>query len=235
METTDIDYDVDGIAYRGRLISPARTQAGPAVLVVHEAPGLSSSMYEVAARLADQGYTAFAIDYVGAGKQLAPMPKVIQQIAAWTADPGPLQRICAVALRHLVAAPYVDPSRIAGFGYCFGAQVLLEYARTGAELRMIHGFHPGLGAPRPAQSAAIRASLSMYVGAEDPIATADHRRQFEDEMTGAGVDWQMTVYGGVSHAFTNPDVDSRGIPGFVYEAAAAEDAWATAMRSLSKI
>ena len=31
---------------------------------------------------------------------------------------------------------------------------------------------------------------------------------FEQEMNEAGADWQMHVYGGTAHAFTNPDANN---------------------------
>jgi dienelactone hydrolase len=36
----------------------------------------------------------------------------------------------------------------------------------------------------------------------------------------AGVDWRMTVYGGIGHSFTNPEIDKLGWDGFAYDAAA---------------
>ena len=42
---------------------------------------------------------------------------------------------------------------------------------------------------------------------------------FEQEMTEAGVDWQIHVYGGTSHAFTNPVANDPDF-GTVYSASA---------------
>jgi dienelactone hydrolase len=45
------------------------------------------------------------------------------------------------------------------------------------------------------------------------------------------VDWQLCVYGGAVHSFTNPDADKLGNPAFAYNAAADRRSWA-AMLSL---
>jgi dienelactone hydrolase len=50
-------------------------------------------------------------------------------------------------------------------------------------------------------------------------------------MTHAGVDWQMHVYGGVGHSFTNPEIDKWKLPGFTYDARADRRSW-QAMRAL---
>ena len=41
-------------------------------------------------------------------------------------------------------------------------------------------------------------------------------------MSDAGVHWQMHVYGGVRHSFTNATLDGREIPGLAYDRFAAE-------------
>ena len=51
---------------------------------------------------------------------------------------------------------------------------------------------------------------------------------FEEEMRAAKVDWQMHVYGGAVHSFTNPDADKLGRPEFArYDAKADARSWAT--------
>jgi hypothetical protein len=60
----------------------------------------------------------------------------------------------------------------------------------------------------------------LCAGGADRIAPPEDRLAFEREMTAAGADWRLTVYGGVGHSFTNPDIDSLGWDGFAYDAAA---------------
>jgi dienelactone hydrolase len=39
-------------------------------------------------------------------------------------------------------------------------------------------------------------------------------------MRAGGVDWQMELYGGVVHSFTNPEADKQGNPALKYDAKA---------------
>jgi dienelactone hydrolase len=39
------------------------------------------------------------------------------------------------------------------------------------------------------------------------------------------VDWQMNIYSGAVHAFTNPDADKFGIPGIAYNKEADMRSW----------
>jgi len=41
-------------------------------------------------------------------------------------------------------------------------------------------------------------------GHDDPMVTPEQVLAFQTEMSSANVDWQVHVYGGTKHAFTNP-------------------------------
>lgn len=50
-------------------------------------------------------------------------------------------------------------------------------------------------------------------------------------MKEAGVaDWQLDLYGGVGHSFTNPDVDGHEMPWLKYDKVADERSWASMLR-----
>ena len=77
----------------------------------------------------------------------------------------------------------------------------------------------------------------MICGADDPVVSADDRRQFENEMREAHVaDWRLEVYGGVGHSFTNPDIASRGLPGlFAYDERADRRSWSSMLALLDEV
>lgn len=233
MDLEQVDYGAtDGRAYRGFIAKPARAARHPAVLVAHEAPGLLEHSKRVARKLADVGYLAFAIDYVGEGRVMTTMSEVGAQVGEWVAHPAAIRLACQAAHDLLLARIDVDHTRVAAFGYCFGAQALVEYARTGADLVAVVGFHPGMSINRPVESAGIRARLMMFTGSADPITSLAQRAAFEEEMDGAGVYWRMMVYGGVPHSFTNADAGEAAVPGVAYDAVADDDSWIAALRFL---
>ena len=57
---------------------------------------------------------------------------------------------------------------------------------------------------------------------DEHLAPPGQRTAFEAEMSDAGVRWQMHVYGGVRHSFTNATPEGRDIAGLAYDRFAAE-------------
>lgn len=224
MKTREIEYQADGERLVGLMAVPTGGGSGPAVLVAHEGPGLTDHARDRARRLAQLGYVAFALDYHGGGKPL-PMEQAQPRIRAWVADPAGIRARAQAALDLLTAEPGVDAQRVAAIGFCFGGTTSLELSRTGADLKAVVGFHPGLTTTRQAESKNIKGKVLMLLGAQDPIVPPELRLDFERDMTAAGVDWRLVLYGGVAHSFTNPEVDALGYPGFAYNGAADRRSW----------
>lgn len=114
---------------------------------------------------------------------------------------------------------------MAAIGFCQGRITALELARGGAPVRCVVGFHPGLKRPAGSPDGPIEAKVLMMVGDADPIAPAEDRAAFAAEMNAAGADWELHVFGGVAHSYTNPDVDALGVPGLAYNERAARRSW----------
>jgi len=228
----DVEYEADGVTMVGRLALPDGDGPAPAVLVCHEANGLDDWQRSRAEQLAELGYVALAMDYHGGGQAFTDPGPMFERIGELGADPDRLRAIATTALDVLLAEPRADADRAAAIGYCFGATVAMELARTGADLKAVVGFHPGLGSARPADSANIRAKVLMCIGQQDTFIDAQLRMAFIDEMTSADVDWQVHLYGdGVRHSFTHPNAGESGLPGLEYHPVAAARAW-KAMRDL---
>ena len=68
--------------------------------------------------------------------------------------------------------------------------------------------------------------MLVHIGADDPAVPVEQRTAFQDEMTAAGVDWRLILYGKTAHSFTNPEANSWGRPGFAYAEAADRRSWA---------
>lgn len=115
------------------------------------------------------------------------------------------------------ALPEVDAARISAIGFCFGGQCAIELARSGAEARSVVSFHGMLRTANPAQPGVVRAKVLTISGAKDPYVPAEDVAAFRDEMTSAGSDWQVTVYGEGLHAFTMPDIAEHNVPGTAYD------------------
>jgi len=62
-------------------------------------------------------------------------------------------------------------------------------------------------------------------GADDPIVPSHEVLAFQDEMRKAHVDWQMIVYGGAVHSFTNPGAGHDPSTGAAYNEKADKRSW----------
>lgn len=224
--TRDISYEADGRTMIGMLAVPDGDGRRPGILVCHEGPGLDDHAKGRAERLAGElGYVAFALDYHGDGKPLDDREQMMARIGEFRADPLRARAVGLAGLDVLCAEPRTDRDKLAAIGYCFGGTLSLELARGGADLKAAVGFHAGLGTTRPEDARDITGKVLALIGADDPIVPNEQRRAFEEEMTAGGVDWQLVVYGGAVHSFTNPRAANVDLPGIAYHEATDRRSW----------
>jgi dienelactone hydrolase len=222
--TRDVEYVAQGTVMRGRLALPEGTGLCPGVLIAHEGPGLDEYQKDRAARFAELGYVAFALDYHGGGRLLTSFEEMMQRLAVLSDDPNHTRGLANAGLEVLINESRVDPSKVAAVGYCFGGTLVLELARGGAALKAVVGFHPGLATNRPDDARHIRGKVLVCVGTEDPFIPVEQRLAFEAEMRAADVDWRMYLYGRTEHSFTHPWAD-RQMPGLKYDEASDRRSW----------
>jgi dienelactone hydrolase len=224
MQTRDVEYsDSTGKRYVGFLAAPPRP-TGPAVLVAHNAPGVSDFERGVARRLAQAGYVALCADYIGDGEVLS-MQAIGTRLGPLIADTTLVREPINAALAALIRQSAVNSGRIAAIGYCFGGAAVLELARTGAAVKAVVGFHSSLPVTRPQDNKNIQGKVLLQQGASDPLVPPDVRATFEVQMNEAAVDWRMILYGGTLHAFTVPGSENLGMAGVAYDKASDERSW----------
>ncbi len=233
MRTETLTYQADGLAMRSRLFFEPGDGPRPGVLVFPEAFGLSAHAVARAERLAGLGYVALACDLHGEGRLVDGLDEAMGLLKPLFADPSRTRARASGGLDALLARPEVDGDRVAAIGFCFGGTMALELARDGAALKAVVGFHSGLGTVAPPTDAeAIQARVLVCIGADDPMIPPDQRAGFEAEMRGAGVDWQMHLYGNTVHSFTNQEAGKRNMPDAIrYSPEADARSWAS-MRAL---
>jgi dienelactone hydrolase len=235
MEAIDprpVEYACGNTPLKGYLTSP-RSGHAPLVIIAHEAMGLNPLIKARAVRLAEQGYAAFALDLYGA--EDLDLPAAQTNSAELMRTPGLLRKRAFVGLEAALRLPNIDRSQCAALGYCQGGQTVLELARGGAPILAAIGVHPGFKRAEGSTDGPIRATILMMTGDEDPVVTADERAAFVDEMRSAGADWQLHVFGGVGHSFTNPEIDAFNFPGFIYDALADERSWKMTLALLDEV
>jgi dienelactone hydrolase len=236
MQTEVLTYDADGLLMQSHLYFEDGRSRRPGILVFPEAFGLSQHAKNQAQRLAGLGYVALACDLHGEGKLFEDPKSVGPIIEALRKEPVHIRARAKGGLDALVARSEVDPSRIAAIGYCLGGTMALELARGGNPILGVVGFHSGLATAAPQDARNIKGKVLVCIGADDPVIPLEQRIDFENEMRNGKVDWQMDVYGGVVHSFTNPDADKAGRTQVSrYSAKAAARSWATMRAFFSEI
>lgn len=230
-ELAPFDYSHAGTALSGLLARPAGAGPHPAVLVMHDALGISSTAKQRARDLATLGYVALVTDMYG-GPHEPPPGKAVRgaQFAALQAEPGLFRGRIVSAFETLRGIDGVDPARIGAIGFCFGGQCVLELARSEADAKGVVSFHGLLTSKQPAEAGAVKAKMLVLTGAKDPFAPPPDVQAFQAEMAAAGGDWQMTLYGEGWHAFTDPEIEVRsaGTAGLKYDPLIASLSWAQA-------
>jgi dienelactone hydrolase len=225
MDLEPVTYAVRGKTFTGYLADGSQGKAVPGILVVHESAGLDENALSRTRMLGEIGFVAFAMDLYG--EKTTDLDRLREINRELLADRPLLRERMTAALASLAGQPGVDSSRLGAIGYCIGALAALELARTGAELGCIVGFHAGIGliGSAPEDNEAIRPKMLILLGADDPVIGPDQRDAFISEMNAAGKDWQMIVYGGVGHSFTNRAIDSYCMTGFNYDEVADRRSW----------
>jgi dienelactone hydrolase len=230
-----IEYQHAGLHCEGLLVVDDRF-AGPrpGVLVAHAWGGRGEFEAGAARRLAGLGYAALALDMFGKGVRGGSREQNAALIAPLLKDrPLLLGRILS-ALSALRAQAEVDPQRCAAIGFCFGGLCVLDLARSGADVRGVVSMHGLFSPPVPPTGQHIRAKVLALHGHEDPMVPPPAVAAFAAEFSAAGADWQVHVYGGTMHAFTNPQARDPDF-GTVYNETAARRAWASAEAFLAEV
>ena len=223
MQTRTLDYRDGALRLSGLLVrDDKRAGMRPGIVLFPDARGIGEHVIDRARRLAELGFVALAADPYGDGAQARDTPHAWELMGNLRSDVTRWRGRAQAALDALSSQENVDQARLAAVGFCFGGTTALELARSGAPLAGVVSFHGGLGSPRPEDARDIKAKVLVCHGAMDPFVPPAQLAAFEEQMSKTNVDWQVHVYGGTMHAFTNPGVD---VEGMAYNAVADRRSW----------
>ncbi len=225
MRAESLEYRDGDVTLKGFVaLDDQSNHKRPGILVMPEAFGLGKQAKDRALRLASLGYAALAGDPYGNGLEVSDLQEAIKHAGAIREDNTKFRQRIRAGLDALTALPQVDTDRLVVMGYCMGGSCSLEMARDGAPLKGVVSFHGALETQSPAEPGKVQAKVLVCHGADDPFVPVEHVTAFEEEMTKAGVDWQVISYGGTVHSFTNPEADGS-IEGICYNKQADERSW----------
>jgi dienelactone hydrolase len=155
---TSVSYEVNGEPYEGYFISPSPNAA--LVLLVHDWDGLTDYEVKRANMLADMGYAVFAADLFGAGVR----PTEVKDKRQHT---GELMRALLQGALKTAGSKGANVHNAVAMGYCFGGAPVLEFARSGADLKGFVTFHGGLKTPAGQDYSKTKGKLLILHGTAD--------------------------------------------------------------------
>lgn len=216
-----ISWTDGGKTFDGYLVwDDASKVPRPGLVMVPNWYGVNDHAVAKAQTLAGKDYVILLADVYGRGVRPANPDEAGKASGAAFADAAGLRAHANAALATLRGADKkapVDSKRIGAIGFCFGGGVVLELARSGAELDGVATFHGSLRTTMPAKAGVIKAPLLVMNGADDKFVSAESIAGLEKEMREAKADWQFVNFGGAVHCFAEPD-EHGAVPGCEYHA-----------------
>jgi carboxymethylenebutenolidase len=214
----------------GYLVYPSATTGKklPAVVMIHENKGLNDYIKSMANTLAREGYVVLAVDLFKG--QVAQTSQQAQQLASFarsnsTSTISNLQ----AAVNYVSSLPFVDSTKIASIGWCFGGGQSLQLALRSEQ-------HPLVatilyyGTPLitdKQQLSKIKWPVLGIFGDKDQAIPLSNIQQFKAALDGNGIQNEIHIYKGLGHAFANPS-------GANYAPNETIDAWQKTLEFLKK-
>jgi dienelactone hydrolase len=221
IQTRYVDYSHGDVALSGYLAYDDVVQGPrPGIYVVHARSGMDEKALEDARMFARMGYVAFAADIYGKGVVPQTVPEMVELSRLYGND-RPLMRARASAgLNAFSENPMVDASKIAVIGYCFGGTVAVELAESGASLVGVVPVHGSFRNFTPEDANNIQGPVLILHGAQDRTAPMEEVNKLIADLNAADVEWQLELYSGAEHGFTNPGSPAEERADREYKAAA---------------
>lgn len=198
------------------------------ILVAPEWWGVVEHPKSVAERLAKAGFAAVAMDVYGEGKLTTDASQANEWMEQMLDNQDQLMARCRAILDTFAALPQVDDARLGAVGFCFGGKIALDMAREGMPLKAVATFHGNPTPKQPAEKDKFTAKVLVAHGEADSMVSMAAIEGLKAELDAAEVSYQVDIYEGAKHGFTNPSADQRAAENGVdlgYDEAAAKASW----------
>ena len=214
----------------GYLVYPSATTGKklPAVVMIHENKGLNDYIKSMANTLAREGYVVLAVDLFKG--QVAQTSQQAQQLAGYArSNSAATISNLQTAVKYVSSLSFVDGSKIASIGWCFGGGQSLQLALRSEQ-------HPLVatilyyGTPLitdKQQLSKIKWPVLGIFGDKDQANPLPMIDSFKAALDADGITNQIQIYKGLGHAFANPS-------GANYAPNETVDAWQKTLEFLKK-
>ena len=179
----------------------------PVVILIHDWNGIDRYEKMRANMLSTQGYTVLAIDLYGQGIRPQDTNQSRIESGKLYGDRSAMRQRIMAGIEQAKKLDGVNPEKIFAIGYCFGGASVLELARTGIELNGIVSFHGSLNLPEGQSYDNLATPLLILHGSADPVSPMSEVTAMVEALNETQVDFDLEIYGGVLHSFTNWNSD----------------------------
>ena len=211
MKTREIASDE--IKGGGYLATPDGTGPHPAVVVIHEAYGLTDNIRSIARRFADAGYAALAVDLFAGRNRAICMARYMAGMLGGSVNRYGIDDLKG-ALTFLAKREEVDPHRMGAIGFCMGGSFAIAWACTDSRLKAIAPFYGSN--PRPID--AVKRLCPVVGSYPEQDFTARAGRRLDSALARFDIPHDIKVYPNAHHSFFNE-------VGRAYDKDAAQDSW----------
>lgn len=201
----------------------------PAVIMIHEFWGINDNIRSMARTLAKQaGYVVLAVDLFK-GQSTNDPNQASQLVKSVRDNPQEAISNLQAAVKYVSSLPFVDSSKIASLGWCFGGGQSLQLALH-SEQHPLAATILYYGTPLvidKQELSKIKWPVLGIFGDHDQANPLPLINAFKSALDGDGITNEILIYKGLGHAFANPS-------GANYAPQQTADAWQKTLAFLSK-
>jgi len=205
------------------------TKKLPAVIMIHEFWGINDNIRSMANTLAKQaGYVVLAVDLFK-GQSTNDPNRASQLVQLVRANPQEAISNLQAAVKYVTSLPFVNSSKIASIGWCFGGGQSLQLALHSEQHPLVATvLYYGTPLVTDKQELSkIKWPVLGIFGDHDKANPLSLINMFKSALDSAGVANQVIIYKGLGHAFANPS-------GPNYAPQQTVDAWQKTLAFLKK-
>jgi carboxymethylenebutenolidase len=200
----------------------------PAVMMIHENRGLNDNIKNMANTLSKEGYVVLAVDLFK-GQSTNDPNQASQLVKSVRDNPQEAISNLQAAVKYVSSLPFVDSSKIASLGWCFGGGQSLQLALH-SEQHPLAATILYYGTPLvidKQELSKIKWPVLGIFGDHDQANPLPLINAFKAALDGDGITNEILIYKGLGHAFANPS-------GANYAPQQTADAWQKTLTFLSK-
>lgn len=210
MKSYELEYQHGELTCRGYVSEPENCPENTAVVMfVHMWSGRVPFVEQKAREVAEKGYIGYAIDMYGDGKTGNSVEENTALMMPFMENRELMQSRVQAGFEAIKKIPNADISKVVAIGYCFGGLCVQDLARVNPDVKGVVSVHGLMKQAPNIEQGLFKSKVFLLHGSDDPMVSDDDWFALRNELNQAGCDWQKHDFGGVMHAFTNPQANDK--------------------------